>query len=79
LAAIYNFIRGLAPWAGFRLPKANPTIGGNWYQQYWGQCRLKTASFDFSAIRHFWRVFESLQADSEPTYGQWDALFETPG
>ena len=40
---------------------------------------MKTASFDFSAIRHFWRVFESLQADSEPTYGQWDALFETPG
>jgi len=40
---------------------------------------LKTASFDFSAMRHFWRVFESLQADSEPTQGQWDALFQTPG
>lgn len=34
---------------------------------------------DFSGVDAFWRVYEVLKNDREPTAEEWDAMFSTPG
>lgn len=38
-----------------------------------------SSTFDFSGIEEFWKIYECLATDKEPTSDDWDKLFSTPG